>query len=438
MLCQIIMAPQGSTSKEKAYRFISDPGHKENLSGRVRAACVTCRRKKIKCSGDVPCGTCEEKGIRCEGLTERKRPKKSLDQQQLQSLSFRDRHALCSPTHVNVSRRSSHHETMDLATKSTHQGAGSSQRPTETLQKLNNGSSHDSGYSSGMQSGQDTAASRLPRLETSFSFDSFFAECSSANYNSSTEISPSTTESQDWSFLRRQGSAGYCETEAAGSDVSQSTHVGSAAASTTSVDWMPPQRERSRWWRDSRASDQAAPDLLTAAAALEEQAQSLRRLASQQGTDATDDTRRQTITFPLHSRSASPPLCSPQPVSGGFDDLSLLLADHTSGSGITPLPAEFASWWDANPKLSTPFGFQQPATSAQQPEQFSMMSSMDPTDTGWHGSSCQGPILASHAPLIETTRSATPSIVQSLEARQTGHGHRQPLNLYAGLYSWPE
>lgn len=51
-------------------------GHKENLSGRVRAACLTCRRKKIKCSGELNCATCREKGLVCEGLPERKRPTK--------------------------------------------------------------------------------------------------------------------------------------------------------------------------------------------------------------------------------------------------------------------------------------------------------------------------------------------------------------------------
>ncbi|KAK4634492.1 hypothetical protein CLAFUW4_01617 [Fulvia fulva] len=60
----------------QTYRFISDPGHKENLSGRVRAACLTCRRKKIKCSGEPNCRTCREKGLVCEGLPERKRPRR--------------------------------------------------------------------------------------------------------------------------------------------------------------------------------------------------------------------------------------------------------------------------------------------------------------------------------------------------------------------------
>lgn len=51
---------------ERTYTFIADPTHKENLSGRVTAACLNCRRKKIKCSGEANCRQCQEKGLVCE------------------------------------------------------------------------------------------------------------------------------------------------------------------------------------------------------------------------------------------------------------------------------------------------------------------------------------------------------------------------------------
>ncbi|TKA72227.1 hypothetical protein B0A55_07303 [Friedmanniomyces simplex] len=57
------------------FRFINnEPTHKENLSGRVTAACLNCRRKKIKCSGEVHCKQCQAKGVVCEGPPSRKRP----------------------------------------------------------------------------------------------------------------------------------------------------------------------------------------------------------------------------------------------------------------------------------------------------------------------------------------------------------------------------
>ncbi|KAK5687513.1 hypothetical protein LTS10_001651 [Elasticomyces elasticus] len=63
---------------DRTFQFISDPNHKENLSGRVTAACLNCRRKKIKCSGEAECRQCREKGVPCEGPPSRKRPHRDL------------------------------------------------------------------------------------------------------------------------------------------------------------------------------------------------------------------------------------------------------------------------------------------------------------------------------------------------------------------------
>lgn len=66
---------------EKRFTFISDPNYQETLSGRVRIACVTCRRRKTKCFGSFPCITCKDRGLECEGLVERKRRKERFGQQ---------------------------------------------------------------------------------------------------------------------------------------------------------------------------------------------------------------------------------------------------------------------------------------------------------------------------------------------------------------------
>ncbi|KAK4953544.1 hypothetical protein LTR10_008142 [Elasticomyces elasticus] len=85
---------------DRTFQFVSDPNHKvsstvlrlnweawegpvtkrqqENLSGRVTAACLNCRRKKIKCSGEAECRQCREKGLVCEGPPARKRPHRDL------------------------------------------------------------------------------------------------------------------------------------------------------------------------------------------------------------------------------------------------------------------------------------------------------------------------------------------------------------------------
>ncbi|KAK5712833.1 hypothetical protein LTR15_011826 [Elasticomyces elasticus] len=57
----------------RTFQFISDPNHKENLSGRITAACVNCRRKKIKCGGGRECKACQEKGLVCKGPSFRER-----------------------------------------------------------------------------------------------------------------------------------------------------------------------------------------------------------------------------------------------------------------------------------------------------------------------------------------------------------------------------
>ncbi|KAK3633279.1 hypothetical protein LTR56_002516 [Elasticomyces elasticus] len=54
------------------FQFVGDPYHKENLSGRVTAACINCRRKKIKCGGGRECKACREKDLVCEGPSFRK------------------------------------------------------------------------------------------------------------------------------------------------------------------------------------------------------------------------------------------------------------------------------------------------------------------------------------------------------------------------------
>ncbi|KAK5674138.1 hypothetical protein LTS10_013123 [Elasticomyces elasticus] len=63
---------------ERTFQFVSDPNHKDNLSGRVTAACLNCRRKKIKCSGEAECRQCREKGLVCKGPPPRKRPNRDL------------------------------------------------------------------------------------------------------------------------------------------------------------------------------------------------------------------------------------------------------------------------------------------------------------------------------------------------------------------------
>ncbi|KAK0281701.1 hypothetical protein LTR35_007382 [Friedmanniomyces endolithicus] len=77
------MLPAGTPASghaDQTFHFINnEPNHKQNLSGRVSAACVNCRRKKIRCTGEADCRQCREKGLICEGPPSRRRPKREIE-----------------------------------------------------------------------------------------------------------------------------------------------------------------------------------------------------------------------------------------------------------------------------------------------------------------------------------------------------------------------
>ena len=432
------MPPQDSSSNEKVYRFISDPGHKENLSGRVRAACVTCRRKKIKCSGEIPCGTCEEKGIACEGLTERKRPRKTIEHQQSQDPSSQRRRSSCSTTHSKTGAQFSEQTSLDIDFSSTCKATNSSTRPTANLQRLGTISSNDSGYSSGIQSGQDCLGSPMTHLDTTFFLGSGKRKESGSNYDNSTEISPATTKPPDWSFMTQHEHTNYCRTEKAESDTPRTTQVASPlpAASIDSMGWTDP-RDRSSWRQDCEQSGPAAADLIYAARALEEQAQSLRRLASQHDVETVDNIRRHTIPFPQSSTSEGLPQYPPQ-APGAYDDLSLLLADHPSGNDATSTKDDFVSCWDMYTNVSNPMDLQPYSASTLQPGEMSAISGIASTDQLWcrelSGSSMSAIARSGEGHIGSPTLN-----VSSAEMGEPRRGQRlQPEDLFGQLYHWPK
>ncbi|KAK4903076.1 hypothetical protein LTR27_000004 [Elasticomyces elasticus] len=65
--------PRGANIVEVVEITTTNQDNQENLSGRVTAACVNCRRKKIKCGGGSECQACQEKGLVCDGPSFRKR-----------------------------------------------------------------------------------------------------------------------------------------------------------------------------------------------------------------------------------------------------------------------------------------------------------------------------------------------------------------------------
>lgn len=421
------MALRENMSNEKVYRFVSDPGHKENLSGRVRAACLNCRRKKTKCSGEVPCNTCEEKGVVCEGLTERKRPTKNGDRRSRASSSRRSSLDLGSEDGNVPSKRNS----FDSSSTRTDGNDGPVQRPTVYLRKKGTFDSEDSGYASGTQSRQENTSTPALQLETQFPFSYSYEQATSSNYNDSPAISLSRNRYQDWNLASQLELTGLSATENAESEFSPSPMATTAAVSTTSVDWLNA-RDRSKFWIEDSASAQAATKLLTAAQALEQQAMTLRRLADQ---EPADETRRQTVNFPIYDQYAAPMGSSTQLLPGSYDDLSLMLSERASRTGLTPLATNFNSWWDIHPELSSSYGFHPHTTTGQQPGPVPCIPRVPSAETLWP----RVPTPYNSASSAAGPRKPAKLSEQGADARQAAQRYRgQSQNAYEQLYPWPE
>lgn len=160
------MSGQPSPIDEKVYRFIFDPTfhHKENLSGRVRTACINCKRKvglerlarnptrltyvqKIKCNGQVPCVTCREKNISCEGFIKRRRPSHSQKRRRTSDLYSTDsRSPIASPS---LHRRDA--LLIDTGPTSSNTGAKRNATALQSRPALEKSDTLDSGYASGKQ-----------------------------------------------------------------------------------------------------------------------------------------------------------------------------------------------------------------------------------------------------------------------------------------------
>ena len=422
------MSLNDSSNNEKFYRFISDPGHKETLSGRVHAACVTCRRKKIKCSGDVPCATCEEKGLLCEGIIQRKRPKKNPDQCSRPSSAQGERGSsqdARSDDSAVPSKRSS----FDSTPNKVEHNEDIRRRPTAHLRGLGTANSYDSGYASSPSSKQDSTASQPPLPEPRFPFSYNLSPSDNSRYGSIPEISPSTSAPKDWNFSVRPPSTSFPTTAIAGPDIAQSGRTVSAAMTTKPFGWPDP-GHKSNLWENGRISSQTATNLIAAAEALEKRALSLRRLASRGETELAGETRRQTITFPIYPEVTVPQTLGADPVPAPYNDPALMLEESTFASGLTPILQNFSPWWDINPEL--PYTLEYPPSTNN-------ASAASPTDSRWPYISGSYDVQSTTVASEEQTNELTSPHAPSPDTRQSERSNRhRPQNPNGWLYPWPE
>lgn len=178
----------------------------------------------------------------------------------------------------------------------------SQKRPSlSSLEQIYSTGSEDSGYASTQpEIGENilsptTSLSVELTLETSMHDGKFESARSAHGFTQSGlrvdtwRLNPDPTKHNDSFALRPP------------SEVSPGAQPPSAVLEPSPVDWSQEQ-DGEPWWTDKRNDD--GPDLISTARALEEQAQSLRLMATRQenNNDAHDMmVRRQTIAFPLQS-----------------------------------------------------------------------------------------------------------------------------------------
>lgn len=230
----------------RTYRFISDRFHKENLSGRVRAACVTCRRRKVKCEGVEPCRTCNEKGLVCEGLPKRKTS---------------DQDAPLVPNEAANESRGVKRSSQDALLRPN----------AEALHKDHK--SDDSGYES-IKAARSQAASPV-NIESTIKNGK-----ESQKAGSHHQQSP-----RGYQFINETLTFGQGHSQDNQHYFDEATRKASAASTRGSLDQSKANNSADKF----RSQDQGSANLMTTARALEEQARSLRLMAIQQGSADCED-----------------------------------------------------------------------------------------------------------------------------------------------------
>ncbi|KAF7186307.1 hypothetical protein HII31_12382 [Pseudocercospora fuligena] len=287
--------PSPTFADERVYRFISDPSHKENLSGRVRAACLTCRRKKIKCSGERNCRTCREKGLFCEGFPARKWLKREGGFE-----------SILAPVPAGIDRKGK----AGLVKKSSPK---QSKQPLQAAVADHNGLIGTIHQDSKQASSTDVRSAASAELEQRAAVN---AKHHTRSLRQMEALAPYQVDS--WR-LDQHSSRAQSSTLPKQIATPPTDYITSAPPEQTSFNWTDIQDEED-WWTDRMV-------------------------------DASGLSRRQTIASFLPSPGGNQFESRyevPQPYIGPFDDLALLLATSRAPTVPSSSAADFSSWWDVS------------------------------------------------------------------------------------------
>ena len=282
------MAPNDKRVSKETFRFISDPRHSETLSGRVRAACLNCRHRKVKCCGQMPCTTCKENRMSCGGLVERKRPKKT------------------SPGSVHSATLASTERSPALSRASSNDDRWNSvsQGLTASLPKLRIEKCCGSGDGSEQHTSQ--ISSPLSYGTTSEQFEAMVSARPQYNYNANM-----STAVVDW--MNTQGVDQVYDAHAQLPDLDNLPGVQNISAPPFGCSSECPDIQTfENWRRTNDCNKRAANALRCAAGALEEEALSLRIIALRHDQAAAEATQEQAVGLVSlhrgHRRSAMSPV----------------------------------------------------------------------------------------------------------------------------------
>lgn len=347
----------------------SDPTHKENLSGRVSAACLNCRRKKIKCSGSQDCDQCLEKGLVCEGPPSRKRLKRDDDGgPSTAEATFVDEASAgvsTNPKRVSNAQRAmavlKPSETADSGYESLRTHSSDAVQLSAAIRRASEGRGNvdeagPSVLSPLLYSHQTALASGGLLTGQSPSSDQAALAFGSTTTPYTRSHSPGPVATEDWNFLPRGHHLLHGYSTGGTSEASYGTHSAPGTASATSADW-PDRRASEDWWAGDLVSSQSPAELLSAAETLEQQAQALRaqalrRIASSNQSQFARAVHPMATQQVVNSPTASTQynVQSARPIAD-INDGNVYSANETLSNGLTSDIADFATPWTVVPGM---------------------------------------------------------------------------------------
>ena len=244
----------------------------------------------------------------------------------------------------------------------------SAELASETLERppLRKTDTADSGYSSGKRS-------TSPKLHPFDQIDSRIATFDFPNDIPYGDLGP-----PGWAFNASQATLNHAQRNAVdprSSAVDELTGKLGGWSNTGSGD-IP-------WWSGDTINRPSAASLISAAKALEDQAQSLRDLASQHNAGILDQNRRSTIALPVTQDPAYPAIDVPSNTVGPLDDMALLFATRSlSASGLQRQP-DFSWYFPHTDNYASFSNHQLPALQSQAPH-LENATHVGYTNTNWN------------------------------------------------------